>query len=642
MLLEKFKECYNQNPQLRPRLDTDKLFSFQAGTFKFNDLADKYVRFTTEHQLKDRKLWAIFTEQFKLGNVDDEDYGWRGEYWGKTMRGACLTYSYTKDLELYLILEKSVTDLLSCQDALGRITTYTVKNEYHGWDMWTRKYVALGLLYFYEICTDSHLKNEIISSLEKHFDYIIATVGSKDGLTSINDTSDVFEYFPVNSVSILEPLMRLYNLTEKSKYLEFAEYLINNDKNGKPNIFKLALENSLPLAKWPVRKAYEMISCFEGLLEYYRVTKQEKWLKSVLNFASLILKDEITIIGSCGCESEFFDGSAATQTFTKNTEVAQETCVTVTWMKFCHQLLCLTGDPIFADELEKSIYNALYSSINTNLTKPDELIEKYDLPKSVILPFDSYSPLLADKRGRAIGGIRRIADNTFYYGCCAAIGAAGVALAPLSASQVSHKGIAINLYFNGKMQLITPNNQDLTIRVETEYPKASKIAIKIELENPEEFEIKLRIPSFSKHSHLEVNGEKTPTSSGGFASLNKLWKNNDVILLDLDMNPHVIHPIGYEPDENSIYNIAVQYGPLVLARDRRLNGNQVGTPVDLKYSNSNIIDLKQSNSANFNVFLEFEVPEKNGNYIKMIDYQSAGKTLNDESFMEAWMPTKKY
>jgi DUF1680 family protein len=39
-----------------------------------------------------------------------------------------------------------------------------------------------------------------------------------------------------------------------------------------------------------------------------------------------------------------------------------ETCVTTTWMKLCDNLLRLTGDPGFADEMERSAYNALLSA----------------------------------------------------------------------------------------------------------------------------------------------------------------------------------------------------------------------------------------------------------------------------------------
>ena len=78
---------------------------------------------------------------------EDADYegGWRGEYWGKMMRVACFVYSYSKDEKLYEILTDTVIDMLSAQEASGRISSYGVHHEFEAWDLWSRKYVLLGM-----------------------------------------------------------------------------------------------------------------------------------------------------------------------------------------------------------------------------------------------------------------------------------------------------------------------------------------------------------------------------------------------------------------------------------------------------------------------------------------------------------------
>ena len=58
------------------------------------------------------------------------------------------------------------------------------------------------------------------------------------------------------------------------------------------------------------------------------------------------MEEEISIIGCSGCTHELFDHTAVRQTQTDYEGIVQETCVTVTWMKFCMQLLTLTGDPV--------------------------------------------------------------------------------------------------------------------------------------------------------------------------------------------------------------------------------------------------------------------------------------------------------
>lgn len=41
-----------------------------------------------------------FDQQFR-DQQDGENQGWRGEYWGKMMRGAVMVYEYSQNRELY-------------------------------------------------------------------------------------------------------------------------------------------------------------------------------------------------------------------------------------------------------------------------------------------------------------------------------------------------------------------------------------------------------------------------------------------------------------------------------------------------------------------------------------------------------------
>ena len=178
---------------------------FGVEEVKYKGQTKKINDFIQENQLLDEGLWKTFVEQFSFGqmektavdewkgrvniiyppqgspdeevikvcvaehsvyNCDSNDNGWRGEYWGKMMRGACLTYRYTRSQKLLSVLKKTVSDMLSVQDKFGRFSTYIVENELNGWDMWGRKYVMVGFLYFYEICDSQRLKKKIEKALK--------------------------------------------------------------------------------------------------------------------------------------------------------------------------------------------------------------------------------------------------------------------------------------------------------------------------------------------------------------------------------------------------------------------------------------------------------------------------------------------
>ena len=98
-----------------------------TNSYKFNGIIDQSVTFIEEVQLLREDLWRRFVNQFK----EDADYegGWRGEYWGKMMRGACFVYEYSQNPKLYQVLTDTVKDLLTAEDDLGRISSYAVNHD---------------------------------------------------------------------------------------------------------------------------------------------------------------------------------------------------------------------------------------------------------------------------------------------------------------------------------------------------------------------------------------------------------------------------------------------------------------------------------------------------------------------------------
>ena len=85
-------------------------------TWKITGMTDETFRFVEGFHLTDDINWRRFVEQF-LVHSDSRDKGWKGEFWGKMMRGASLVYAYTKNEELYRVLSNTVNDMTeSCDD----------------------------------------------------------------------------------------------------------------------------------------------------------------------------------------------------------------------------------------------------------------------------------------------------------------------------------------------------------------------------------------------------------------------------------------------------------------------------------------------------------------------------------------------
>ena len=596
---------------------------------KTTGLVNYAARFFQEEQLKDRVLWKKFVDQFR-SQPDSATNGWRGEYWGKMIRGGALVYEYTRDEELYDVLTETVRDMLTAAESDGRVSSYEREAEFCGWDMWCRKYVILGCEYYLEICRDENFCAEIISFIKGCADYILAHIGNEEGKKPITDTSK--NWLGMNSCSILEPFVKLYKLTGEQKYLDFATYIIEEGGAKGINIFELAYRNEIKPYQYGVSKAYEMMSCFEGLLEYYYVTGIEKYKEAVINFANAVMETEISVIGCCGVTHELFDYTRARQTVRYEGE-SQETCVTVTWMKLCARLLDLTGDPRFADCMEQSFYNAYLSTLNVERVESPYIQQKAKGPTVyTFIPADSYSPLLSRKRGTPIGGMQFLPDGS-YYGCCACIVSAGVGMFAKNIVTADERGITVNFFESGTYAL-QYGGADVKITVETAFPVDGTVKIWVSTGKPTSFALRVRVPSWTG-------------DSCGYKEYEREW-HNDEIVIDYPMElrtetpmpwdeamVYVPGPVTVRHNENNDHYVALFRGPLTLAVDSRM-----GKAADSVFDFEPVGEICADREIVPEVpcLLKMRFIDKSGDEFYLVDYSSAGKDWKTE--IAAWLRTE--
>ena len=624
--------------------------------YKYNNFLNDAMIFAEKSQLLKPELWRRFVQQFRENS--DHDNGWRGEYWGKMMRGACFVYTYTRNKKLYEILKHTIYDMIDSADENGRISSYAIKDEFDGWDIWCRKYVMLGMQYFYEICDDEELKSKIVNSMIGQADYIIKKIGNDPKKIPITSTSRLWR--GLNSSSILEPIVRLYSITGEKQYLDFAEYIVESGGIDVENIFMLAYKDELMPYQYPITKAYEMISCFDGLLEYYLVTGFEWCKTAVVNFGDRILETDFTVIGGCGCTYELLDHSSVRQANTTNTKIMQETCVTVTLMKYMYRLNVLTGSSKYIDAFELSLYNAYLGAQNTEAIIDPLIKNEHPDWYAEPLPYDSYSPLTLGTRGNGIGGLRGMSDN-HYYGCCACIGAMGIGLVPKTHIISTKNGVTINLYIDGTVETNALNCGYVVFKTQTDYPKTGNIKITLDMQKEAKFELKLRNPYWSRNTEISVNGCKL-SAQKGYISITRLWKSGDLIELKLDMRTEVIKPIPYghqilmnknigelnytipaydKEDPKAINHVAFRRGPIILAQDGRMEYD-ISKPISLCIDGDNYINaiLQDDDVVPFKHIVAVELSLKDGSNVILADYSSCGKFWNDKDKLAAWIAIK--
>jgi len=642
------------------KIDTDAMWQ-GAFSQSYAGVSASTVEFIERDQLSDAFLWRRFVDQFRE-QLDGGNLGWRGEYWGKMMRGAVMVYAYSKNESLYATLTETVRDMLTVAEPDGRVSSFSRETEFDAWDLWCRKYVMLGMEYYLEICQDEALAHEIVDFLCRLADYVLVHIG--DGEGKIQITKATRSWYGINSSSILEPMVRLYRLTGERRYFDFATYIVELGAADGINVFELAYENKLYPYQYGVSKAYELISCFEGLLEYYRITGIEKYRTAAINFGKALIDSDVTVIGSCGCTHELLDHSKVRQTAFYDGEM-QETCVTVTWMKFCAQLLRLTGERIFADQIEHSYYNAYLGALNVEHRDCPYIYDKfvkqrgYPRVEYTFLPFDSYSPLIPGKRGIKVGGNQLLSDYR-YYGCCACIAPAGVGVFLGHAVMQDADGIIINFYEKGSVSL-DRDGVRVSLSIDTAYPADGRIAITVASERPISASLKLRLPAWS--DTYTLSSELPHTLENGYVTLKGEWGTPRTVVLSLDMRIRETHPISWERDEVYTYMekrqdgmhvafpetvvhkpeddcyISLSRGPLTLAVDSRM-GKDAASTFAFSRGEDGMIRAELRDTAEIVdgvpclVRCGFEAPD--GSSFDLVDYGSAGRDW--ETVIAAWLP----
>lgn len=602
---------------------TDKEIPLPPNSIQLTGHLEGYIQNSIANWNKGRLPYDEFVNFFRTHAAPQFALG---EMWGKAVRSGSMFYRYTKDPELKTILDNTVQDLLSTQNENGSISCTPVDQQpgSENGDLWERKYVMLGLEEYYQwVNPDS----AVLNALKKHADCIIDQVGHapKKEIVDLGWSATNIGYEPchIESSTLLEPFMRLYNWTGEQRYLDFARYIVESGGTKHFDLIQQAYDNTDPyLMSGHYPKAYEMMSMFEGVVEYYRVTGDERCRQAFMNLFNNIRKREITIIGNAGADQPYHPnvageawGNTAYEQTNPNITRMMETCVGVTWMKFCSQIMRLTGDPAPADEIEKYVYNGLLGAM-----KPTG-------------DGFSYVNLLNGNKVVNYGWGWHFDD--FYVTCCNLNGPMGLAYIPYVAVMTSEEGPIVNLYNAGEVNMNT-RTQPLQLTIDTDFPLTGHVVINVNPEKAENFTMKLRIPSWSQNTALSVNGEKVEATSGTYAELNRKWNPGDRIEIDFDMTCRVINaPLGSNRAGDNFQ--AVVRGPIVLARDENIDP-YFDQPVAIQADENGVVAITPVQPTLPSTKMEFLVPTSEGD-IHMVDYASVDGW--NGSKICTWLPILK-
>ncbi len=459
------------------------------------------------------------------------NHPWIGEHVGKYLETACNVWKNTHDQRLKKQMDRMMYELIHTQLADGYLGTYSPDEYWTSWDVWSHKYNLYGLLAYYTATG----YQPALDACKKMGNLLCKTFGNNPGQRDIILAG---EHVGMAATSVLDPLVELYRYTGEKKYLDFCYYILDawEHPNG-PKIISSLLKTG-KVSQVANAKAYEMLSNLVGLTKLYRLTGDTKLLKPVLIAWQDIVTNRLYVTGSASSMEHFQEDEFLPAA---NNDNIGEGCVTTTWIQLNQNLLAVTGELKYADQIEKTIYNHLLGAEN---------------PETGCV---SYYTSLMDKKPFSCG-----------ISCCTSSVPRGIAMIPYFAFGNIKNVPTVMLYepasYHEEITTSTKEDIDLSLEIAGNFPENGNAVITVKSSKTATFPIALRVPSWSVSYVADVEGYQFKGTPNQYLSINREWKAGDQIKVSFEMPVQILSGGKSYPGQ-----LAFQRGPQVLAFDDSLN-----------------------------------------------------------------------
>ncbi len=462
---------------------------------------------------------------------------WAGEHIGKYLETATNVWKNTGNEKLKSQMDRMMYQLVNAQLPDGYLGTYSPDEYWTGWDVWSHKYNLYGLLAYYNATG----YRPALEASKKMGDLLCKTFGNKPGQRDIILAG---EHVGMAATSVLDPMVELYKATGDKKYLDFCYYILGAwEQDNGPKIVSSLLATG-KVTKVGNGKAYEMLSNVVGLVKLYRVTGDKKLLQPVLIAWEDIVSKRLYITGTTSSHEHFQDDDMLPAGKKDN---MGEGCVTVTWIQLNQQLLAVTGESKYAEQIEKSIYNHLLAAEN---------------PRTGCV---SYYTSLMDQK-----------PFTCNISCCQSSVPRGIAMIPYFTFGNIKNVPTLMMYepatYKENIATADKRNINLSLQVESRFPENGDADVTVTTSRSARFPIALRVPSWTDSFTATVGGKVYQGISNQNLIIDRSWKSGEKIKVSFQMPVQILTGGKSYPGQ-----IAFQRGPQVLAFDSSLNTDVLKT-----------------------------------------------------------------
>ena len=488
----------------------------------------------------------------------------RGHFLGHWLSAAAIHYHATGDMELKAKADVIIAELEECQKENGGQWVGPIPEKYlyriaAGKQVWAPHYtihkVFMGLLDMYEYAGNQTALRIAGNFADWFYDWSAGY--------SREEFDDILDF---ETGGMLEVWAQLYDFTGKQKYLELME------RYYRGRLFEPLLRGEDVLTNMHANTTIpEIIGCARA----YDVTGEEKWRKIVENYWKLAVTER-------GCYAT--GGQTCGEILTPIKKLSarlgqkgQEHCTVYNMMRLSGFLFRWSGDPIYLDYWEKSLYNGIMAQAYWKSGLSHGFTDAY--PKEGLLTY-----FLPMRTGAQKGWSSKTGD----FFCCHGTMVQANAAFNRGLYYQSERTVYVSQYFDSEAKFLideTPitlvqKNDPLTgsahlssdssarqsVLTDTrKWPSnPDKLVPCIQIRTPESvlMTLMIRIPAWvSGKVRIYVNDREVACTDqrSVFVPLERNWEDNDVIRIVLP------RAVTCEPLPDRSDMTAFLYGPVVLA-----------------------------------------------------------------------------
>jgi len=394
-------------------------------------------------------------------------------------------------------------------------------------------------------------------------------------------------------------LVKLYRITGKEKYLQTAKFFVEQRghykgydstskdewKNGmywqddKPVVDQTEAEGHA------VRAGY----LYSAMADVAALTGDEKLLHAIDTIWNNMVSKKIYVQGGAGAVGS---GERYGDNYElPNTTAYNETCAAIANVFWNERMFLLHGDAKYIDVLEKILYNGLISGVGLD-------------GKSFF-----YTNAMQIKNSFSHPDMEPERSGWFPCSCCPTNLVRLLPSVPGYVYAQKDDKLFVNLFISSHVSLNIQNKQ-VEIIQQNNYPWNGDLKFTVNPKSSFAFSMLVRIPGWAKNEAIPsglyafknnsdnktiitINGKEVAYQiQNGYAVLNRTWKKNDIIKVNLPME--VRRVVANNMVKNDIGKVALQRGPIMYCAewvDNNGKASNIVMPVNTTFTTEYKPDL---------------------------------------------------